>query len=140
MRIAHSLFDSVAAIRGPIVGTSSGGGSFEFEDTVLTWIFVVLEIVLMSTLVIIASAFLCQSCRSKQKTASFIIKLLILVLLVAVTGIFNAFHSAPWWRNKSGYFGSMPDIIVICVSEFIYWVSAQWSTWIIAFQFYSTAQ
>ena len=109
------------------------------EIEIFLWCVVIVNITLMSTLLVIATCSLCQSCRAKQKSAKFIIKLLILVICVATTGILNSIEEAPWWR-KNAYFTSFWDIGIKAVIEFVYWVSAQWSTWIIAFQFYSTAQ
>ena len=60
-----------------------------------------------------------------------------LILLVALSGIANAAHAAPWWMHNK-YFGTTWAIVATSISEFIYWVAAQWSTWIIAFQFYCT--
>ena len=105
----------------------------------MLWVVVIVEIVCLTCLAIITIGFLCQSCKAKQKTASFIIKLLILVLCVSISGIFNATHEAPWFQ-KTTMFNSKPDIFLNCISKFVYWVAAQWSTWIIAFQFYSTAE
>ena len=106
---------------------------------IFLWCVVVIDIVLMSSLLVIATGFLIQSCRAKQKTAKFIVKLLILVVCVSITGILNSVREAPWWR-KNAYFTSVWDIVIKGAIEFIYWTAAQWSTWIIAFQFYSTAQ
>lgn len=103
----------------------------------LIWVVVISEIILMGSLAVIAAIFLRESCKAKQKTASFIVKLLILVMMVGVSGIVNAMHEAPWWK-QSAYFGTVWSIVTVSVFEFIYWVSAQWSTWIIAFQFYCT--
>ena len=98
----------------------------------LIWFVVVVEIILMGSLAIICSMFLHAACKKKRKAASFIKKLLILVLLVSVAGIINAIHEAPWWKH-SRYFDTVWSIVVVCAFEFIYWVAAQWSTWIIAF-------
>ena len=78
----------------------------------------------MLALLIIASMFLCQSCRAKQKAAPFIVKLLILVVLVASAGIFDALHDAPWWSKESAYYDSIYDIIITGIAEFIYWTAA----------------
>ena len=105
----------------------------------LIWVVVIAEIILMASLAIIALMFLHQSCKQRTKMATFIVKLLILVLLVSTAGIVNAIHEAPWWKH-SQYFDSVWSLVVVGVFEFIYWVAAQWSTWIIAFQFYCTTQ
>ena len=98
------------------------------------WVVVIVELVLMTSLLVISSTFLIQSCRSKQKTASFIVKLLILVSAVAISGIGNAIETAPWWRrHASSYYHSIWDVLIYGAIEIIYWVAAQWSTWIIAF-------
>ena len=99
----------------------------------LLWAVVIVEVILMLSLLIIASMFLCNSCRSKQKAAPFIVKLLILVVLVATSGLYDALHDAPWWSKSSPYYDSIYDIILTGISEFVYWTAAQWSTWIIAF-------
>ena len=106
---------------------------------IFLWCVVVVDVVIMGILLFIASCFLIQSCRAKQKSAKFIIKLLILVICVSTCGILNSVREAPWWR-KNAYFTSVWDIVIKGAIEFIYWTAAQWSTWIIAFQFYSTAQ
>lgn len=129
---------SPQSLDGTILGTDVDTDAPSTISDVFSWLFVVLEIVLMSTLVVIASSFLWQACRAEQKTASFIIKLLVLVDLVALAGISNATREAPWWSEKA----ILPDLGLItfqCACEFVYWTGAQWSTWIIAFQFYSTA-
>ena len=93
----------------------------------------------MTVLMIVSTSFLVHACRAKHKPASFIIKLLILVDCVAVSGLGAAFNEAPWLRRYH-YSETSAAIIVQGVFEFVYWVAAQWSTWIIAFQFYSTAK
>lgn len=91
----------------------------------------------MSTLVIIASTFLHHIYKQEQKTAKFIIKLLILIDLVAIAGILDSIREAPWFDKN--FQKSLASIIYQCIVEFVFWTGAQWSTWIIAFQFYSTA-
>jgi len=91
----------------------------------------------MGALAIISGMFLHAALKKGRKTASFIKKLLVLVLLVSIGGVMNAIHEAPWWKHQP-YFNTVWAIIVICVFEFVFWVAAQWSTWIIAFQFYCT--
>ena len=66
----------------------------------LIWTVVIAEIILMGSLAIIGVMFLHQSCKKKQQTAGFIIKLLVLVVLVAISGIVNAIHEAPWWKES----------------------------------------
>ena len=100
---------------------------------------VIIEIVLMSILLLFSLSFLINSCRQKQKTARFITKLLLLITCVAVCGLADAIHEAPWLQDRS-FYNSSADIIITAVFDFLFWVAAQWSTWIIAFQFYSTAQ
>jgi hypothetical protein len=94
-----------------------------FTGTLL-YVIVLVEVILMLALLIIASMFLCQSCRAKQKAAPFIVKLLILVVLVASAGIFDALHDAPWWSKESAYYDSIYDIIITGIAEFIYWTAA----------------
>ena len=60
-------------------------------------------------------------------------------MCVSVSGLLKAIHEAPWLQGQS-FYNSTTDIVVAGVICFIYWVAAQWSTWIIAFQFYSTAE
>jgi len=93
----------------------------------------------MSCLLVISISFLCQSCRSTQKIAKFIIKLLIMIVCVSFSGLLGAIHDAPWLQKKA-YFNSDADIVISAFLSFLYWVAAQWSTWVIAFQFYSTAE
>ena len=125
----------------PAIYESAAYNNEHLSDQVelLLWIVVILDIICLGCLGAIASTFLVQSCKAKQKTARFIIKLLILVLLVSISGAINALHEAPWFQ-KTTLFNSGPDIVLSCITEFVFWVAAQWSTWIIAFQFYSTAE
>ena len=62
---------------------------------------VIIEIILMGSLAIISGMFLHMACsKKKRKTASFIVKLLVLVLLVSIAGVINAIHEAPWWKHS----------------------------------------
>jgi len=54
------------------------------------------------------------------------------VTLVAVSKILDAIWFAPWWSIHD-FFNPFPDIIIVTIFRFVYWVAAQWSTWIIAF-------
>ena len=60
---------------------------------------VIIEIIFMTLLLMISGAFLIQSCRQKQHTARFIIKLLILTVCVSVSGLLKAIHEAPWLQG-----------------------------------------
>lgn len=62
-----------------------------------------------------------------------------MILCVSFSGLLGAIHEAPWLQKKA-YFNSNADIIISAILSFVYWVAAQWSTWVIAFQFYSTAE
>ena len=96
------------------------GSKKEVED-VLLYFTAGIELILMTTLLVISSTFLIKQCCSKQKTASFITKLLILVTLVAISGILNAIRDAPLWNN---FEESLADIIFCCSIGFVYWVGA----------------
>ena len=77
----------------------------------------------MTILLMISGAFLIQSCRRKQHTARFIIKLLMLTVCVAVSGLLKAIHEAPWLQGQS-FYNSTTDLVVAGIISFIYWVSA----------------
>ena len=113
----------------------------DLSDTTLLFLQLtcIVEIVLMSVLMIVSTSFLVHAYRTKHKPASFIIKLLILVDCVAVSGLGAALNEAPWFA-KYPYEATSAAIVIQGILEFVYWVAAQWSTWIIAFQFYSTAK
>ena len=86
---------------------------YEGATGALIWVVVIIEIILMGSLAIISIMSLrVTACKKRRKTASFIIKLLILVLLVSISGVVNAIHEAPWWKN-SRYFGTVWSIVVI---------------------------
>ena len=84
---------------------------------------IIIEIIFMSLLLMISGAFLIQSCRQKQHTARFIIKLLILTVCVSVSGLLKAIHEAPWLQGQS-FYNSTTDIVVAGIIAFIYWVAA----------------
>ena len=46
-----------------------------------------------------------------------------LIVLVALSGILNAVHAAPWWKHNK-YFGTTWAIVITSISEFVYWVAA----------------
>jgi len=60
---------------------------------------IIIEIIFMSILLAVSGAFLIQSCRQKQHTARFIIKLLILTVLVSISGLLKSIHEAPWLQG-----------------------------------------
>ena len=141
--IAKTLFGADDA-QIPVQPQTFSSRSFDDGDlngitTSLTWAVVALELILMMTLLLISTKFLVNSCRAEQKVARFIVKLLILVAVVSFSGIFDAFHESPWWK-ESDYINSTTDIVFCALIGFTYWAAAQWTTWIIAFQFFSTAR
>lgn len=66
----------------------------------LIWIVVILEITLMSALAIISIIILHESLKPHRQTATFIKKLLMLIIAVSIGGVVNAVHEAPWWKNQ----------------------------------------
>jgi len=89
----------------------------------MLWVAVITQIVLMSALLICAVSFLLQSCRSKQKTAGFIVKLLVLIVLVSSGGLADAIHEAPWLQQQV-YYNDTVDIIITSSVDYIFWVAA----------------
>ena len=137
---ALRLLDSGNKYKALALGSSSDTED-DLNETVLLFLQItcIVEIILMTVLILISTSVLIHACKSKHKPASFIIKLLILVDCVAVSGLGAAMNEAPWLRHTA-YSKTATGVFMQGVFEFVYWVTAQWSTWIIAFQFYSTAK
>lgn len=79
---------------------------------------------------------------TKAQIAYFIRKLTIFALIVSASGFVSGIIRAPFWKSNSeaGLLTNTSGILIDESVLFVFWVTMQWSTWVIAFQIYSNAK